>query len=318
MDILPDEIARPYLDWERAWHDSLYAGAGFFVNCGPTHEHFATAVSGIDGGVHLLAAHLTRIALDRGYSSVVDVGAGQGDLLAAMTTFPGRRIAVEVRPPRMPCPGIEWHRAPGGAALPSSLRGLRGALVIAHEWLDNVPAPVVQLAGDGVPRRILVNRSGQERLGQEVSGEQADWLTAWWPLDRPGQRAEVGLPRDRAWSDLLGHTRESLVVAVDYGHLRSSRPVYGSLRAYCGGRQAAALPDGSRDLTASVAVDSLVAHRRRRQSEVLTRTGGDILCDDVRDRRHSSALSGLAARSAYRSLIDPVLFGDYWWVEAET
>jgi SAM-dependent MidA family methyltransferase len=50
-----------------------------------------------------------------------------------------------------------------------------------------------------------------------------------------------------------------LAIAVDYGHTRSGRPVGGSLRSYRDGRSVPVLPDGSRDVTAHVAVDSVAA-----------------------------------------------------------
>jgi hypothetical protein len=44
---------------------------------------------------------------------------------------------------------------------------------------------------------------------------------------------------------------------VDYGHTRAARPPYGTLTGYRAGRQVPPVPDGSRDLTAHVALDSL-------------------------------------------------------------
>ncbi|HBF78819.1 MAG TPA: hypothetical protein DD420_02430, partial [Streptomyces sp.] len=60
-----------------------------------------------------------------------------------------------------------------------------------NEWLDNVPADVAEADADGVARRVLVRRSdGAERLGDPVTGADARWLERWWPLARPGDRAE--------------------------------------------------------------------------------------------------------------------------------
>ncbi|WNI19648.1 hypothetical protein [Actinacidiphila sp. ITFR-21] len=70
-------------------------------------------------------------------------------------------------------------------------------------------------------------------------------------------RAEVGRSRDRAWADAAGSLAAGLAVAVDYGHTRAARPPYGTLTGYQGGRQVPPVPDGTRDLTAHVAVDSL-------------------------------------------------------------
>ena len=46
-------------------------------------------------------------------------------------------------------------------------------------------------------------------------------------------------------------------VAVDYGHLRDSRPVDGTLTGFRDGRQVPPVPDGSCDVTAHVAMDAV-------------------------------------------------------------
>ena len=65
-------------------------------------------------------------------------------------------------------------------------------------------------------------------------------------------------------------------MAVDYGHTRDDRPPFGSLRSYRDGQEVDVLPDGSRDVTAHVAVDA-VAERSgavvRRQRDVLRELG---------------------------------------------
>jgi SAM-dependent MidA family methyltransferase len=57
-----------------------------------------------------------------------------------------------------------------------------------------------------------------------------------------------------------------IAVAVDYGHTLESRPPFGSLRSYRDGIEVDVLPDGSRDVTAPVAVDA-----------VAERVGGTVL-----------------------------------------
>jgi SAM-dependent MidA family methyltransferase len=164
---------------------------------------------------------------------------------------------VAARPPRLPA-AVGWT-----PELPAAVDGL----VVAHEWLDNVPCHVVEVDGSGVPRLVHVDPlTGRESLGHAVDAagvppSLASWLEQWWPLGtaQPGARAEIGSTRDRAWADLVGRVVWGLAVAVDYGHTRETRPVAGSLRSYQAGREVPVVPDGSRDVTADVAVDAVAA-----------------------------------------------------------
>src|SRR5262249_62244441 len=72
-------------------------------------------------------------------------------------------------------------------------------------------------------------------------------------------RAEVGAPRDAAWADAVRAVTRGLALAVDYGHLANGRPAFGSLTGFRDGRQVPPVPDGSCDLTAHVAIDSVAA-----------------------------------------------------------
>lgn len=130
-------------------------------------------------------------------------------------------------------------------------------LLFANEWLDNVPVDVAEADADGVPRYVLVDDDGAERLGDPVGGADADWLARWWPLaGAPGGRAEIGLPRDEAWAAAVGTLERGLAVAVDYAHERGARPPFGTLTGFRAGQQVRPVPDGSRDLTAHVALDA--------------------------------------------------------------
>ncbi|MCM3487659.1 SAM-dependent methyltransferase, partial [Kocuria rosea] len=133
-------------------------------------------------------------------------------------------------------------------------------LLVAHEWLDVVPCPVVERDGTGVWREVGVLPDGSETSGAPVSGEELEWLARWVP-DHV-RRAEVGLPRDRAAADLLGRLDSGVLLLVDYGHVRATRPAHGTLAAFRHGREVTPVPDGSCDLTAHVGVDSLVDHVR--------------------------------------------------------
>jgi SAM-dependent MidA family methyltransferase len=166
----------------------------------------------------------------------------------------GERIvahAVEVapRPPRLGAQ-IRWH-----TALPARITGL----VIASEWLDNIPLDIAELTPDG-PRIVLVDTaSGAERDGPAASPADLAWLGQWWPLREPGARGELGRPRCAAWADVIGRLDRGLAVAADYGHQMASRPAAGSIAGYLDGRPVRPIPDGSRDITAHVAIDACAA-----------------------------------------------------------
>ena len=50
-----------------------------------------------------------------------------------------------------------------------------------------------------------------------------------------------------------------VAVAIDYGHLGADRPGCGTLTGYLEGRAVPPVPDGSRDITAHVALDACAA-----------------------------------------------------------
>lgn len=254
MPALPPPTTDP--PWRTAWDRALYGPSGFYRRCSP-RDHFRTAVRDSD----MVAGALLRLAREGGLDTVVDVGAGSGELLTDLHLLAPdlSLLGVDVGPRPEALPGaVAWTRE-----LPRAVDGL----VVAHEWLDNVPCHVVEVDGRGVPRLVHVDPStGRESLGHPldapgVPASLGSWLRDWWPLDgaAPGTRAEIGTTRDRAWSDLVRRVRRGLVVGVDYGHTRDRRPVTGSLRSYQRGRQVPVLPDGSRDVTADVAVDALAS-----------------------------------------------------------
>jgi SAM-dependent MidA family methyltransferase len=246
--------------WREAWENALYGPDGFYL-CSRPGEHFRTSVHASP----LFAEAILALARANGLDEVVDVGAGGGELLSQLhAADPGLRLTgvdLAPRPPGLPAP-VCWR-----AALPASVDGL----VLANEWLDNVPCDVVQVDAAGVTRLVHVDpATGAEELGAEV---RDDWLDQWWPLHDPGTRAEVGRSRDDAWGDLVRRIGRGLAIAVDYGHTARTRPRFGSLTSYQRGRQVEPIPDGIRDLTAHVAVDSLQQDRRLSQRDALRALG---------------------------------------------
>jgi SAM-dependent MidA family methyltransferase len=254
MPPLPPRTDAP--SWRTAWDRALYGPDGFYRRHAPA-DHFRTAVHGSD----LMARALLRLVEAHDLDTVVDVGAGRGELLVGLHRLAPELelLAVEVAPRPAGLPGpIAWS-----TVLPESVDGL----VVAHEWLDNIPCHVAGVDDDGDVRVVHVDPStGAESFGHRVTTpgvppSMAEWLQEWWPLEgrEPGSRAEIGTARDRAWSDVVGRVERGLAIAVDYGHTVGDRPVGGSLRSYLEGRQVPVLPDGSRDVTAHVAVDSVAA-----------------------------------------------------------
>ncbi|MFI6065995.1 SAM-dependent methyltransferase [Micromonospora sp. NPDC051227] len=278
-----------------------------------------------------------------------------------------RFTAVEYadRPENLP-EEINWT-----PEIPDQINGV----LIATEWLDNVPLDLAVHTEDGW-RYVLVDPgSGAETLGELVSPADLDWLTKWWPSpqaspstdsgptpvvtwtdatsgsesgfraarpaegssltarSQPGcpetphsnHRAEIGRTRDEAWTHAVRKISRGLAVAVDYGHLKKDRPVDGTLTGYRGGRQVPPVPDGSSDVTAHVAMDSVAsagaAVARCAYSLVLQREALRALGADGGRPPLSLAgtdpvgyLRALAAASAVAELTDPAGLGGHWWL----
>lgn len=252
MPAIPPPTSAP--TWKAAWDDALYGAAGFFRRESPV-AHFRTSVHASP----LFAEALVRLVRSAGLDTVVDIGAGRGELLTAMHALDPDLdlLGVEIapRPAELPA-AVAWT-----TALPESVEGL----VIANEWLDNIPCHVAEVDAQGVHRIVHVDpRTGVESHGQPlthatVSPSLAAWCDEWWPLSsaEPGTRAEIGSTRDSAWTDVVRRVTRGVAIAVDYGHTRSDRPPFGSLRSYRDGAEVDLLPDGSRDVTAHVAVDAV-------------------------------------------------------------
>ncbi len=271
----------------------------------------------------MLAGALLTYAEQVGCSGVVDIGAGRGELLAHLRALDPAVSLVGVdivaRPEGLPT-DIEWLVSPGGAELPVGLRP-RDALVVAHEWLDVVPLTVGEVDEDGVPRVVLVDpMTGKESLGNALRGDELSWCQRFWPVARldPGDRVEVGVTRDAAWSALLDRMEGGVALAVDYGHRVGERPPRGTLTAYRQGVLVTPVPDGSCDLTAHVAVDSLRHDEALSQRDALRRLGVSARTPDhalARTDPHRY-LEGLAQSGAAAALLDEGGYGGFWWVVA--
>ncbi|MEV7386942.1 MULTISPECIES: SAM-dependent methyltransferase [unclassified Streptomyces] len=263
---MTDEATRETADgasgWRTATEAALYGPGGFYRRPEGPAGHFRTSVHASGLFAEAVAELLCRVdeALGRPEKlDFVDMGAGRGELvtgvlaaLPADVAARARAYAVDLadRPPGLP-DRITWL-----TEVPRSVTGL----LFANEWLDNVPVDVAEVDPAGAHRLVHVLRDGTELLGERVWGADAEWLARWWPLGtEPGLRAEIGLPRDRAWASAVTSIQRGLAVAVDYAHTVAARPPFGTLTGFREGRATAPVPDGSCDITAHVALDACAA-----------------------------------------------------------
>ncbi|PJJ58121.1 putative S-adenosyl-L-methionine-dependent methyltransferase [Mumia flava] len=299
--------------WHDAWQDALYGTDGFFVREQPA-DHFRTSVH---ASVRFAEAVLV-LARSYGLSHVVDLGAGSGELLVALDLIAGDELTLDGvdlrgRPEDLP-DRIGW-----AGVLPDRVEGL----LVANELLDDVPCEVVERDTDGAVRVVLVDpATGEETLGDPVGPDALAWLARWWPLDRAGERAEVGSTRDDLWRDAVRRVEHGVAVTIDYGHLRDDRPAFGGLRAYRAGAETDVRPDGTCDVTAPVAVDALadaVDGRVRRQRDVLRDLGVDGTRPPLESARTDPVgyLHALQRASEGAELTAPGGLGDFWWVLTE-
>jgi SAM-dependent MidA family methyltransferase len=269
------------MTWRQAMQAALYGPGGFYARGELPARHFRTSVHVSPGYAAAVLELLREVDAGLGWPDridLVDVGAGQGELLEqvlAAATKPGpgppgpepprpeppepgqglagriAACAVEVAPrPARLDPRIRWERVP-----PASITGL----VIASEWLDNVPLDVVELTAAG-PAVVQVDpATGAERPHGPPDQADLAWIRDWWPLRARGERAEVGGTRCVAWAGVIRGIGRGVAVAADYGHLKAARPGCGTLTGYLDGRAVPAVPDGSRDITAHVALDACAA-----------------------------------------------------------
>ena len=306
--------------WKQAWDEALYGESGFYRQVEGPAGHFSTATQGIPQVGELLARALLKLMDQEGVDTFVDMGCGRGELLEHVQRLGPQVhcIGVDiVSRPRLSEP-IDWIQSPGGWQLPDELDDLSDTLVFANEWLDVVPCPIAMMDENGALREVLVNvSSGDEQLGDIVTGTDREWCQWFWPIDRmePGDRLEIGETRDTAWDDLLARLASGLAVAVDYGHTIDSRPAPGTLTGFRQGRQVLPIPDGSCDLTAHVAMDSLTHDELTDQRTALRQLGisGQNPPHDLSRSDPMAYLRGLSTASAAAALTARGGFGDFMW-----
>ncbi|ACU77237.1 protein of unknown function DUF185 [Catenulispora acidiphila DSM 44928] len=335
-----------WLTWRTAMEQALYGPEGFYrrPGAGPA-AHFRTSAH---NPVFAEAVGRLLLRVDERLGAparldFVDMAAGGGELTAGVVEWLTaaapevaarlRAVAVDLRPRPEGLPeAVEWT----GSA-PSGVVGL----LIANEWLDNVVCDVAEVGADGVARIVEVDPdSGDERAGELPDAAQQAWLERWWPLseggDSAGARAEIGLDRDAAWRSVVDRLERGVAVAVDYSHTAAGRPRFGTLTGYREGHQVPAVPDGSCDITAHVALDACAAALdsaaldsgapRDPMVETVLTTQREYLRElGISGARPDLALAasdplgylrGLSRASAAAELTDPGGLGGFGWLLA--
>jgi SAM-dependent MidA family methyltransferase len=300
--------------FKEAMGRALYGEGGFFTRSAPG-EHFRTSALASPLFAEALATLVVRLDDALGAPDpfdLVDVGAGRGELLSGLlAALPGglrRRIdATAVEVVRQTEPG--WR-----TDIPKGLTGL----LLATEWLDNVPLEIVEVGGDGRIRYLQADLT----LGEPIAAGDAAWLDAWWPLRDVGERAEFGLPRDEAWAAAVSAVDRGLALAVDYGHFADRRPPFGTLTGFRAGREVDPVPDGSCDLTVAVALDSVRAALAVPKNDLLRQRDALRLLGVSGERPPISSAStdpagyvrALARAGEAAELTDLQGLGGHWWL----
>ena len=304
----------------QAWDQALYGESGFYRQVAGPAGHFSTASQGMPHIGELLARALLELMDREGLDTFVDMGCGRGELLEQIHRLGPhlRCIGVDIVPRPQLSEPIGWFQSPGGKQLPDELDSLTNTLLFANEWLDVVPCPIAEMDENGELREVLVNAtSGDERLGDPVSGADRTWCQWFWPIDRlePGDRVEIGEARDTAWDDVVSRVASGMAVAADYGHTIDSRPAPGTLTGFRQGRQVLPVPDGSCDLTAHVAMDSLTHDELIDQRTALRQLGisGQNPPYDLARSDPAAYLQGLSTASVATALMAKGGLGDFLW-----
>lgn len=312
--------------WREAMGRALYGEGGFYLRERPD-RHFRTSVHASPVFAEAVLRLLRRVDAALGRPApvdLVDVGSGNGLLAARVVAAAPPDLAERLRATAVdlsPRPGDLDPRVAWTSAVPEGVTGL----VIANEWLDNVPVDVAEMTPAGA-RLVLVDpATGEERLGPAPTPEDLAWLERWWPLRSAGERAEIGRPRDEAWASVIGRLAAGTAVAVDYAHLAGGRPAFGTLAGYRDGSLVPAVPDGSCDLTAHVALDACAAAGERAGATATTLTTQREALRDlgVTGGRPPIALASsdpagyvraLGRAGEEAELIDPAGLGGFGWL----
>ena len=295
--------------------DALYGDHGFYRTAGAPAAHFRTSAHASPLWADTIALLATRVASSMSSGdvfSVVEIGAGGGELLAEL---------AERAPAGWTLVGVDVCPRPDGlperVAWTEHTPSVFDGLLIAVEWLDVVPVDVVERTDEGL-RLVEVSGDGREQLGPIVDTESEQWLQQWWPVADVADRAEVGTTRDDAWARAVSHLRRGVALAVDYA-VDPRRDAAGTLTGYRNGRQVLPVPDGSTDITAHVLMASCAAAVRDVESRLVSqREALHALGVSARrpayDADPQAYLSALQKVGEAAELLDPDGLGGFSWL----
>ena len=176
--------------------------------------------------------------------TVVDLGAGRGEMAAALSEF--RYLPVEI----------------GHGRLPDGFSGV----VLANEFFDALPVRLAVCRG-GAFREMRVGWNGERFVwveGQPVESEVSEYLRGSSALSEEGHLVEVNLEALRWVEEIARCLQRGFLFAIDYGYTarESLRFPQGTLMSY---RNHVALEDvlaepGQRDITSHVPFTALQRH----------------------------------------------------------
>ncbi len=335
-DRLRDRIAREgplrFDDFQGA---ALYdAAGGYYERPGRVGRSgdFVTGASWHPAFARCLVRAATRVARELGVPiDLVDVGAGEGELLAFLqeaTTGTGWRLrGVEASAARRTAASQRVPRAAFHSSVDELPGGLRG-LVVAYELLDALPVRALRADEDGMlrERRVGLDEDGRFTWVERPCPDGPAILSA---LARrgaalePDQLLEVRPGAAALVRSIASRLGKGLLLFFDYG--APTRALYGPARvngtlesflAHSVSRDVVTDP-GSRDLTAwvdfgeveeALRAEGLVVHGLVSQSRFLLATGIAeelaLVPGEVVDARRS------AERNAVAKLFSPGGMGE--------
>jgi hypothetical protein len=316
----PDHPARGPRSWFDAWVESAYGTDGFWRIHNPD-VHFRTAAT----SGPMIAKTLAALIDSRDeISTVVDVGAGSGRLLEELSAIRPdlQLLGIDLRKrPRGLASQVDWAQDLWDVRYGCWTSGEAGAaldqpdpvMIICCEWLDDLPCPVVMQHADGW-REVIINDGGSEQAGPRLSSEQLAWADRWWA---GGDRAEIGITRDRAWVELINMIikRGGCALMIDYSHTAARRPLSGSLAAYRDGRALEPVPGANVNLTAHVAIDAVrAAGEDAGATTAFCGLQSEMIPDLLQSESSSDPLVDLDRRSQLSVLNSQFVWGSHWWL----
>ena len=246
--------------WSQRWQAD-----NFYANHDP-YQHFSTLVH--HSPVIAQAIYQRILTQHSGPYDIFDLGSGSGALAIALRELcsPEDQVhAIDVRPRPVDLPtSITWHTRDLRFEPLPTVDNSRIAVVIAHEFFDDVPCDVVDVGDDGICRWREADHRGDPVTGSvDVDEPTMAWINRWWPPLRAGMSIDVGSSRDDLWRNLLSTNSQSIGIAIDYGHILRERLSgtwdAGTLAGYRNGYRVSPRLDGQTNVTAHVSMDSLAS-----------------------------------------------------------